>query len=394
MRIYEKPPIKADWLFGICLASISLMTFSYRAAIVSALSLFAYLAINRLIFKPTVTMRLAIGYLLTSTLVMLAASRGSIHPPYVLKYLGISTLFWLLLAYLPAIGYPQLSRSLHQFIFIHAFFFIFQLAWNAATGDLIDFNNLVREDHANTISGSRSLEGLRIGIRAGGLFSEPSFYSMTVFPVALLLCLHERQLSLSVVLGMLTSFLSLSVAGMMITVTGTCLALLSTKGQLRIKVALGGLLAALIPLGMKIYERRITDSIDYDAVGSRMQVFEQIKSQSLTKTFLGNGLFWDESTTIGWTGLSAYHVRDSSFYVYVLFTSGIVGLCLFLMLLILALYRAPRILCAVLLILLYKYGILVSSLWLSLAIAMAYANGCMNNHFPRPNNKIRQQTYA
>ena len=352
----------------------TLVTFSYRAAVLSALFFLIYVITARPCPNPRITPTLAISYLLSSSFLTAFAVRGDIHPPYLLKYLGISNMFWVLLAYARSIGIPQIARAAHQFVLIHSAFFVTQLGYHIATGELLDFNNLVREDYALTISTSRSLEGLGIGIRASGLFSEPSFYSMSVFPIALLLGLYERRISTAVAVGTMTSFLSLSVAGMVITAAGALLLLVSCKGQRFIKLALLSIIAALLPISMTIYERRVVDSVDYDAIASRLLVVNHIKSQALADSLFGNGMLWNENAPIGHTGLSGYHVRDSSFYIYLLFTTGVAGLGIFTATLFTALRRKPRLLIATLVALLFKYGVLVSSLWMLLALAVIFSS--------------------
>lgn len=371
----------APWL-SLSLVCFTLITFSYRAAILSATFFAIHIITARPLPKPHLNSQLVISYLVSNALVAAFSVRGDIHPPYLLKYLGISSMFWAFLAYAPSIGTAQIARATRQFIFMHAAFFSAQLGYHAVTGELLDFNNFVREEYALTISTSRSLDGLGIGIRASGLFSEPSFYSMSVFPITMLLCLHERRLSFAVAAGTLTSFLSLSVAGMAITAAGTLLFLIFCRGQHFIKLALIGIMIALLPLSMTVYERRVVDSVDYDAVASRLLVIEHMKSQPLMNTLLGNGMLWNENEPIGWTGLSGYHVRDSSFYVYLLFTTGVAGLAFFILAMATVLRRHPRLLTATLVALLFKYGVLVSSLWMLLALTIVYGSERSNSNHP------------
>lgn len=370
MQAHENPGSGATVWLSLSLVCFSLVTFSYRAAVLSLLFFAIYFIYARPRPTPKITPALLVSYLSTNALIAAFAIRGDVHAPYLLKYLGISSMFWAILAFARGIGPLRIASAIRQYVFIHAIFFIAQLGYHIATGELLDFNNLVREDYALTISSSRSLDGLGIGIRTSGLFSEPSFYSMSVFPPALLLGLHERRISIAVAAGTLTSFLSLSVAGMVITAAGVLLLLISCKGQRVIKVALIATGFALMPISMTIYERRVVDSIDYDAIASRLLVVEHIKTQELTDSLFGNGMLWNENAPIGHTGLSGYHVRDSSFYIYLLFTTGAIGLGIFILSLITALHRRPTLLVATLVALLFKYGVLVSSLWILLALAI------------------------
>ncbi|HEY0334205.1 MAG TPA: hypothetical protein VGC74_10905 [Stenotrophomonas sp.] len=360
-------------LLALSFVAFSLSTFSYRAAAASYVLLFAYLFIAGILARPTFTARFILSFVAVNLLVILISVRHNVHPPYVIKYAGLSMFFWALLAYRKSIVQAGFLRACHYYVYFHAFFFLAQLIWFMATGKFIDFNNYIREEYANTIYSSRSLEGLFIPIRATGLFSEPSIYSMTVFPVALLVTLWEKRISALTILGALTSFLALSIAGMAITLAGAGLFVLSTRGRRMLKVAMVAAIIVLLPLGGAIYQRRVVDAVDYDAIGSRMLVIDHLQKQSYPDALFGNGLLWDENKPIGRSGLWGRNVRDSSFYVYVYFTLGALGGVLVLGALAWVLRRSPYLLAALAISFFYKYGVLVGSLWLILAIAIVLA---------------------
>ena len=360
-------------LLALSFVAFSLSTFSYRAAAASFVLLFLYLFTAGILTKATFTPPLLLSFIAVNLLVILLSIRHEVHPPYIVKYVGMSVFFWLMLAYGKRLEERGFLRACHYYVYIHAFFFLLQLGWFVATGKFIDFNNYIREEYANTIYSSRSLEGLIIPIRATGLFSEPSIYSMTVFPIALLIALREKRISASTVLGAMTSFLALSIAGMAITLAGAALFIFSTNGRRLVKIAMIGVLILLLPLGAAIYQRRVVDAVDYDAIGSRMLVIDHLERQSYTDALLGNGLLWDENQPIGRSGLWGRNVRDSSFYVYVYFTVGALGSALLFGGVAWVLRRFPFLLAALAISFFYKYGVLVGSLWLTLAIAILLA---------------------
>jgi hypothetical protein len=268
------------------------------------------------------------------------------------------------------------------FIFAHSSFFAIQLLSYFITGELIDFNNFVREEEATTIYMSKALEDFIIPIRATGLFSEPSFYSMTVFPVTLLLALNQKKITMPILVGIITSLVSLSVAAFFIVSAGVMLVLITSK-KINTRFYIAAFFAVLIsaPSLYNFAMLRVVDSSDYDAISSRMVIFKEFEERGITNNLIGSGFFWDESKPIGKTRMKGYHTRDSSFYVYLFFTSGALGVLLFSALTILAFKRAPKYIAALLILLFFKYNILAGMFWLTIAIATIFIHyDSLRNH--------------
>ena len=119
-----------------------------------------------------------------------------------------------------------------------------------------------------------------------------------------------------------------------------------------------------------VYDRRVNQSEDYNAVASRTLVFNEWAVRDSVSGMFGNGLFWDERNNVGKTHLRGYEVRDSSFYIYMIFSAGAVGATVFFGSLF-ALFKGRgrrRYLLYLLPILLFKYHFLHGMLWLTLLL--------------------------
>lgn len=354
----------------------SLSLFSIRATAACYLFLILALILNpRKLSTFKIKYKWIIGIAVINMVPLAISLRHGIHFNYYLKFLAMSiySLTLVLVAHNRVITQKQIIDALRFFLFAHCSFFIIQLVTYQATGYFIDFNNYVREVSSETLYSTKSLEDLFIQIRATGLFSEPSFYSMTVLPIALLLSLHQRKLTIATSLGFITSVASLSIAAILTTSLALALTLLYTKSTrvLSALIVIGVLCAA--PILYKIYTLRVVESVDYDALASRQLIFAEFKERGLANNLIGSGFFWDESLPIGKTMMRGYNTRDSSFYVYLFFTSGAFGTILILSSIVFFLRRHPRYIAATAILFLFKYHAMTGILWLLLVLCIIFS---------------------
>jgi hypothetical protein len=283
-------------------------------------------------------------------------------------------IFWMFDA--RVLNIRSMLRACEILIYVHAGFFLFQLLYFLLTRHFIDFDSYIRESASESLYETKALGGSLIPIRAVGLFSEPSFYSMTVIPAGAIVLLIRRCLSLACGLAIFTAVMSMSIAAILICAILAAIHVFVGKTSATVKIVILAIAVVIsVPL-YKVYDLRVNQSVDYDAVASRSLIFEEIKDRNLDQTVFGNGFFWDERNTVGKTHLRGFEVRDSSFYVYLLFTSGIVGVFMFIAGTILMfsgkakrgylLYLAP--------ILLFKYHLIYGFLWLVLVLFVVLAN--------------------
>jgi len=364
----------STFLFAASIAFFSLSAFSVRAAAC------AYFLIGALAFlkMPTLLARqigLAPVLAYWATILCLSfiqSAFGDFYPNYFIKFIFIQTyialMFWMFRSKILTLG--SLTRACEILIYVHAAFFIFQLTYYLLTGHFIDFDSYVREGSAEALYETKTLSDSLIPIRALGLFSEPSFYAMTVVPAGIVLLLAKRQLTFATCLAFFTALLSFSVAAIIVCAMLCIVHLFLGRVSVRLKIATILVAVLCTPPLYTVYDRRVNQSEDYNAVASRTLVFNELAVRDSVSGMFGNGLFWDERNNVGKTHLRGYEVRDSSFYVYMIFSAGAVGATVFFGSL-LALFNGHgrrRYLLYLLPILLFKYHFLHGMLWLTLLL--------------------------
>ena len=254
-----------------------------------------------------------------------------------------------------------------------------QLAVFQALGHLLDFDSYIREGDSQVLAFSRALDDSFIHIRATGLFSEPSFYAMNVLPVSMLNVVLLKRLNLFSAIGIATSLLCLSVASIVILILLFPVILLVTTGLWKkVTIVLILLIAGILisPHIISFIEQRLGAEADYDAIASRMIVFNEFRLRGLYYNLLGNGFLWDERVRLGVTKMVGANVRDSGFYVYTLYTSGVLGLSLLLLLMWCTLKKNLLLLYCIACILLFKLHVMTGTFWLLLTfLYLVYQEG-------------------
>jgi hypothetical protein len=264
----------------------------------------------------------------------------------------------------------NILKSFKLVIIINASFFLIQFFTYELTGHLIDFNNYIREEYAHTIYGSRALDGFIIGIRATGLYSEPSFYAMSIFPCAIAISVYERRIGTTLVIALITCLLSLSIAAIGIAFISLLVYYRDIWKSKWIMMSLILILIISTPFLYHFIMIRLFENTDYDAIGSRMMIFNEFEVRGLIKNIFGSGFFWDQNRPIGQTGLGGAHIRDSSFYIYLFFSSGLFGICFLLWLILFVLPSDWKIKFVFCTSLLFKFGVLTASFWCLISLLM------------------------
>ncbi|WP_186037246.1 hypothetical protein [Burkholderia gladioli] len=366
-------------LFSASVVFFSLNAFSVRATF-AAYFLLCTLAFLR---APTLMNHQrhlfpACAYWLASTsLAFILSAFGDFYVNFFIKFVLIQAYialsYWMFAA--GALTRSSLDTACRALIYIHAAFFTFQLVYYLATGSFIDFDSYVREADSEALYATKALSDSLISIRALGLYSEPSFYAMTVVPGAVLLLLSQRRITLAPIVGFATALLSFSVASMAVCAALCGLHMLAGRGRLRTRLAVLAVALACVPWLYSVYDQRVNQSVDYDSVGSRTLVLTELTERDAIANVFGGGLFWDERNNVGKTHLRGYQVRDSSFYIYLVFASGVLG-CVVFFGTLLALFRRKgrrKYLLYLLPILLFKYHVLYGMLWLTILLFLVLA---------------------
>lgn len=347
-------------IYGLSLFSFSLGAFNLKAVGLAYLLLGYYILSNGG-FKP-LDSRLIYAGLAILLFYTITVSISVFHHAY-FRYL-IKPFFLLFYAYLILVTLFQsksdelVSYSLKFLILIHSLFFLIQLIGYQITGSVFDFNNYVRSVESDSLYFSKALEGAYLGIRAGGLFSEPSFYAMTVVPASILLAMKYKTIIGVSLIGLLTAILSMSVAAW--SVIGIFLFLFFCTGNdsWKVRILVLALLVIATPFAYDFFEKRVLLASDYDAIASRSAIFDEIAIRSGWNNIFGSGFYWDDRFPQGITKLWGYQIRDSSFYVYLFYGGGLVFTTIFMITIFLIARKKWSYLIYILPVFLFKFHIL------------------------------------
>lgn len=257
----------------------------------------------------------------------------------------------------------EVIKCIKLTIWINVIAFLIQFSIFELTGYFIDFNNYIREEYANTLSTSRALEFFIIGLRTTGFYSEPSFYAMSIFPASIIIALYERRIGKTFLLSIFTSMLSLSIAAIVIVLLSLLAYIKEIRKNKLVVFFLIVILIVSLPYLYDFIMDRLFNHTDYDAVGSREMIFAEFDVRGVYNNILGSGYFNNENKPIGVLGLSGAKIRDSSFYIYTFFSSGVLGCVILAISFILFSPSGIRIKYAILILFLFKFGVLTSALW-------------------------------
>ncbi|KAB0643931.1 hypothetical protein [Burkholderia latens] len=367
-------------LFSASVLFFSLNAFSVRATFAAyfLLCALAFLRAPTLMNRQRHLFPVCTYWVISTCLAFILSAFGDFYVNFFIKFVLIQT--YIALSYWMFAGgvltRESLDTACKTLIYVHAAFFTFQLVYYLGTGTFIDFDSYVREADSEALYATKALTDSLISIRALGLYSEPSFYAMTVVPSSVILLLSQRRITLAPVIGFATALLSFSVASMAVCAVLGALHLLSAHGRLRTRIAVVVVALACAPWLYTVYDQRVNQSVDYDALGSRTLVLTELTERDAVAGVFGGGLFWDERNNVGKTHLRGYQVRDSSFYIYLVFAAGAAGFVVFFGTLAMLFRRKGRrkYLLYLLPILLFKYHVLYGMLWLTILLFVVLAD--------------------
>ncbi|KGD35836.1 putative membrane protein [Burkholderia pseudomallei] len=366
-------------LFAASACFFSLNAFSVRATFAA----YALLALLALLRAPTLFARqqrlpaIVAYWLLSVSSAFLVSAFGDFYANFFVKFVLIQTYvalaFWLFAS--GVLAMRSLERTCETLIYVHATFFIVQLGCYLAFGHFIDFDSYIRESDSEALYATKALSDSLISIRALGLYSEPSFYAMTVVPAGAILLLAKRRMTAATIVAFATALLSFSIAAILICALLGGVHFLAGRTSIRIKLVIAAVALAIAPAMYGVYDKRVNQSADYDALGSRTLVLRELRERDALADVFGSGLFWDERNNVGKTHLRGYQVRDSSFYVYLLFATGVAGATAFVGALFMLFRRRGRrsLLPYLLPLLLFKFHALYGMLWLTLLMFVVVA---------------------
>lgn len=362
------------YLLAASLTALSLSYFSVRATAVCyiTIAIIYILKISKALpFKLKKTWLYI--FLLSHIGILLLSIRHEVHATTYIKFFLLSAYSFALLVAIrnKYINKDQFIFSCNAFICIHAIFFLVQFIYYHTSGHYLNFDSYIRESTSTALYETKALSDLLITIRATGLFSEPAFYALTVLPISVLVSLHQKRLTLFTTLGFITSVASLSIAAILVGALSLILLILTSRANKIYIVLVIAFAAVSFPLISTVYNKRIIEAVDYDAIYSRKIIFNEFSIRGLENNLFGSGFFWDESKQTGKTPLWGFHIRDSSFFVYTFYTAGLAGLLTLLGTITLIARRNPKYAAAICALLLFKFHVVSGSLWLTFIICAA-----------------------
>lgn len=249
------------------------------------------------------------------------------------------------------------------YVVIHSLIFFTQLSVFIGLDYYIDFNNFVREEFANTAYLSKDMGSSFMPIRPTGIFSEPSFYSMAVAPVAFYLVHRSHQFKWYTLAGLASVTLSFSAAALIVLFLWLNYFITYSKAMGKYsRIFLVLFLVVEVLLGTGFVVARTFDSADYDALAFRLAVFGEITARDLAYNLFGSGFYYNEQGPNGVTGISAPAIRDSGMLVSTFYSGGVVALVFFLAFWW-SLYKRVSMMLSVLIITLFKFSIVSSMFW-------------------------------
>lgn len=354
-------------MFSISVFLFSLNMFSIRATLLSYFFIFLLMIFywfERVEIDSRKIYMVFIFFIFFNVFILIASLMHGLYVNYYIKFLLIQAyvLSILVLYWKRIIDADTIEYSCKTLIMIHCFFFILQFSFYQLTGEYLDFNNYVREVESESLYLTQALSEQILKIRAVGLYSEPSFFSMSVLPpVAFILA--RNKFNIYAFIGLISAILSLSIASIIVSFLLILFFVFSIKKHLVHKLILISLIVISSPVIYSVYDLRINQSVDYDAVAVRTAIFDEFRERDNMSKIFGSGVFFDETQPVGRTHLDGYQTRDSSFYIYLYFILGYVGL-FFLLSIFFVFYKSfPRSVLFLFPVLLFKYHILYGMLW-------------------------------
>lgn len=353
---------KSILVFSIFFFSVSFFSVKFFAiGFFSLLLLFYFDYAKRGLFYFDRALSLFMGGLLL--IVFCFSVFNEIYLNYLIKVFLIFIYFHMLGSFLIRSNSLSLLKGVITWVLvIHMAAFYLQFIISNVFGFYIDFDSYIRDQDSASLHLTRSLDGLWISSRGGGVFSEPSFYSMLVLPLSSFLIYLNRRFDVVSSLGFFSIFLSLSMAGITIAIFAFLVVVAYGMVPRKYLFPIVFFSIVMFPIVYQVYELRIVESVDYNAIEYRSAIFDELARRDFFTTLFGAGFLWDETQLQGMLRLEGAEIRDASFLVYLTYGGGWLGVAIFTTF-ILFTFKSKRFLLLFLPFFLFKYHFVTSILW-------------------------------
>lgn len=363
-----KKQTAATSVMSLSFLLMTINTFSLKAMLLAYLLAFGVIFLN---IRKILRARLSIELAALTFLMLVALSTGVWGGFYLNNFVKLLGLILYAAAIICCfrvgiIRSESIVSSCNFIICAHSLIFSVQLVYWFLTGEYLNITNYVRDTEADALYLSNALENTLFGMRGTGVYTEPSFYAMTVLSAAACVFSIKRKLTLYVGLAMITACMSFSVAGIVITGLLLILVLYSSNETKKTKLAVVLVAVSIAPLFYAFFQEKIVRAADYDAIASRLVVINEIAGRNTVYNLFGSGMLWDDRELVGKNLLTGYHIRDSSFYVYLLFTGGVFSVFALFLYMLYMHRRDPLVFYVLAALLLFKFHVLNGVFWLAM----------------------------
>lgn len=213
----------------------------------------------------------------------------------------------------------SLEKGISIYIYMSFFVVFLQHIFYLATKEYLDIHQVLTIFRAE----SRHFNALlfRFGLsRPTGWTVEPSNMSAIMVFISVLYYRVKGGIDRVFFLGMLTSLLTFSFAGILI--TAGILFIVSFNYLSKAKLVFLSTPFVLLLFYFVYY--RLTGNVDYDSLGMRLDIIDVIFNQNVTNFIFGNGFFaLSEPLNIQGVLVHDHNIRDSGVWVNLIFSVGI-----------------------------------------------------------------------
>lgn len=229
--------------------------------------------------------------------------------------------------------YEFIVKIFKYVLVLLSFIILLQWAIYLSFGEYLDFNKLVSFGKSESRYTSNTFRILGL-IRPTAFFTEPSNASAVISMFTFCYMFLVKKLDGYVILGFLTSILTLSTAGVLIGSISLGFLLLFYKNGNRsklFKVLISCLSMIIIFYMLSFSYDRVNSASEYDMIASRSVIANLIFDQAWYNHLLGNGItILSEPIFIGNNLVHDYSFRDSGFFVNLYYSFGLIGFVFFL----------------------------------------------------------------
>lgn len=247
------------------------------------------------------------------------------------------------------------------------FLLVFQQVYYIVLGDYFDVHWALTVGKYTSRYESEFIQGF--GLIRGTAFSiEPSNCAAILTYLIVIYTFSKNKFDLFSVVAICATAITFSFASIAISIAIlTLFSFTVIFSKLTIKsIIITFLLAVLVVFGLMFFLERMFGGVGYDAAGARLFIFEFLGSQNGLSHVFGHGvLAFEQPFDIDGFELTNSHIRDSGFWVNLYFSSGVIGVLAFFILL----YRKSSSLIFVMLFMvtfLYKFDYMQPMFWLYL----------------------------